>query len=389
MPPRIQSRTVSNTLLPYLTATSSSSSSLSSLPSLSPTSSQCISRQFSATAAPRAQTKLRRQMFEWLDGEGAVFKHHIPGQTNYVTSLKQRGNEGAESARPFPNNQNFFSEPILSEELRNEVYNRVVEQNKSARVVSVELGIDMKRIAAVVRLVELEKRQRAQGKPLALPYARAIHEMVPITPLAEQGERQQYHEPINDLPAHPLTGSQIFYPVPESRSFNRVEAGRVFSGAPALEESEAAEISHPSDLAEKIIEDPNSIGWVGKGANARQILQPADVRIPHPHMVALERDRLANPNEWRAVADLQSKRLERQDTIEKERRERIQARREKKLTVVSPEDSRFDYRIKDTIYTTETTGTDGRGSKATGRRYGVPHRDRTRGEVKIPTRVEA
>ena len=153
---------MSNTLLPYLTATSSSSSSLSSLPSLSPTSSQCISRQFSATAAPRAQTKLRRQMFEWLDGEGAVFKHHIPGQTNYVTSLKQRGNEGAESARPFPNNQNFFSEPILSEELRNEVYNRVVEHKKSARVVSVELGIDMKRIAAVVRLVELEKRQRAQ-----------------------------------------------------------------------------------------------------------------------------------------------------------------------------------------------------------------------------------
>ncbi|KAJ9484273.1 hypothetical protein VN97_g9101 [Penicillium thymicola] len=389
MPPRIQSRTVSNTLLPYLTATSSSSSSLSSLTSLSSTSSQCISRQFSATAAPRGQTKLRRQMFEWLDGEGAVLKHHLPGQTNYVTSLKQRDSEGPESARPFPNNQNFFSEPILSEELRNEVYNRIIEQKKSARVVSTELGIDMKRIAAVVRLVELEKRQRAQDKPLALPYARAVHEMVPITPLAEKGERQQFHEPINDLPAHPLTGSQIFYPVPESRSFNRVEAGRVFSGAPALEQSEAEEISHPSDLAEKIIEDPNSIGWVGKGANARQILQPADVRIPHPHMVALERDRLANPNEWRAVADLQSKRLERQDAIEKERRERIQARREKKLTVVSPEDSRFDYRIKDTIYTSETTGTDGRGSKATGRRYGVPHRDRTRGEVKIPTRVEA
>lgn len=183
MPPRIQTRTVSNTLLPYLTATSSSTS-LSSLPSLSPTSSQCISRQFSATAAPRAQTKLRRQMFEWLDGEGAVFKHHIPGQTNYVTSLKQRDNEGSDKARPFPNNQSFFSEPILSEELRNEVYNRVVEQKKSARVVSVELGVDMKRIAAVVRLVELEKRQRAQVRtspflsffPHCLPdFASALH----------------------------------------------------------------------------------------------------------------------------------------------------------------------------------------------------------------------
>lgn len=213
--------------------------------------------------------------------------------------------------------------------------------------------------------------------------------MVRTTPLAEKGERQPFHEPINDLPAHPLTGAQIFYPVPESRSFNRVEAGRVFSGAPAMEHSEAAAITHPSDLTEKIIENPNSIGWVGKGDNTRQILQPADVRIPHPHMVSLERDRLSNPNERLAVADLHAKRLERQDAAEKQRRERAQARREKKLTTVSPEDSRFDYRIQDTVYTTETTGSDGRAPWATGRRYGVPHRDRTRGEVKIPTRVEA
>lgn len=109
-------------------------------------------------------------MFEWLDGEGAVFKHHLPGQTNYVTSLKQRDSEGPESARPFPNNQSFFSEPILSEELRNEVYNRIIEQKKSARVVSTELGIDMKRIAAVVRLVELEKRQRAQVRSPFCPF---------------------------------------------------------------------------------------------------------------------------------------------------------------------------------------------------------------------------
>ncbi|KAJ5146052.1 uncharacterized protein N7515_000616 [Penicillium bovifimosum] len=387
MAPRIQSRSVSNTLLPYLTSTSSSSST-TSVPSLFSTPSQCLSRQFSATAAP--QTKLRRQMFEWLSTEGAALKHHIPGETNYLTRLKQRGgSDGPDSRRPFPNNQNFISEPILSEELRNEVYNRVVTKGQSVRVVSVDLGIDMQRIAAVVRLVELEQRQRKQGKPLALPYARAIHEMVPTTPLAEQGERQQFHEPINDLPAHPLTGTQIFYPVPESRSFTRVEAGRVFSAAPAMEHSEAGAISHPSDLAEKIIENPNATGWVGKGDNRRQILQPADVRIPHPHLVSLERDRITNPKERLAVADAHAKRLERQDAAEKRRRERAAARREQMQTIVSPEESRFDYRIKDTVYTAETTGKDGRAPWAIGRRYGVPHRDRTRGEVKIPTRVDA
>jgi hypothetical protein len=68
--------------------------------------------------------------------------------------------DGSQSNRPFPNNMTFISEPVLSEELRNEVYFRVKEQKKSPRAVSVELGIDMNRIAAVVRLVELERRQR-------------------------------------------------------------------------------------------------------------------------------------------------------------------------------------------------------------------------------------
>jgi hypothetical protein len=212
--------------------------------------------------------------------------------------------------------------------------------------------------------------------------------MVPTTPLA-QGGRQQFHEPINDLPAHPLTGAQIFYPVPESRTFNRVEAARVFSSAPAQTHDEAREISHPSDLVEKILEEPNTIGWVGKGVNRRQILQPADVRIPHPHMVALERDRIAHPNEPRAVAERQAARLERQDKIEQERRDAAAALREDMLKNVSPEQSRFEYRIKETVYTKETVGPDGRAPWAVGRRYGVPHRDRTRGEVKIPTHVEA
>lgn len=101
-------------------------------------------------------------MFEWLNNDGAVFKHHVPGETNYISRIQKRGDESSENNRPFPNNPSFFSEPVLSEELRNEVYNRIVEQKKSLRAVSVELGIDMKRIAAVVRLVELEKRQRAQ-----------------------------------------------------------------------------------------------------------------------------------------------------------------------------------------------------------------------------------
>ncbi|KAJ5672619.1 hypothetical protein N7507_001746 [Penicillium longicatenatum] len=378
MAPRIQTR-VSNALLPYLTSSSSSSS----LPSCS--SSQSLSRQFSATAAP--QTKLRRQMFEWLNTQGAAYKHHIPGETNYLKDARDM--DLTDTTRPFPNNRNFISESVLSEDLRNEVYVRVVERKKSLRAVSVELGIDMKRIAAVVRLVELERRQKSQGKPMALPYARAVHEMIPVTPLSQQGERQTYHEPINDLPVHPSTGSQIFYPVPESRSFTRVDAGRVFSGAPAMENEQKEKISHPSDLAEEVMQKPGSIEWVGKGANARQVLQPADVRIPHPQLVQLERDRMAYPDERRLVTERHSQRLKRQEEAEKKRRERAQERREKSVSHVEPVGGRFDYRIQDAVFTKETVGVDGRAPWAPGRRYGVPTNDRTRGTVKIPTRVEA
>lgn len=106
-------------------------------------------------------------MFQWLSTEGAALKHHIPGETNYLSSRPDRDGNSNESSRPFPGNRNFVSESVLSEDLRNEVYVRVVEKKKSLRAVSVELGIDMKRIAAVVRLVEMERRQRAQVRIFA------------------------------------------------------------------------------------------------------------------------------------------------------------------------------------------------------------------------------
>lgn len=102
-------------------------------------------------------------MFEWLNTQGAALKHHVPGETNYLSPFgKDRDSNFEEAPRPFPNNRNFISESVLSEDLRNEVYKRVIQQKKSLRAVSVELGIDMKRIGAVVRLVELERRQRSQ-----------------------------------------------------------------------------------------------------------------------------------------------------------------------------------------------------------------------------------
>ncbi|KAE8367770.1 eukaryotic mitochondrial regulator protein-domain-containing protein [Aspergillus caelatus] len=394
MPPRVQNQLVTNSLLPYLSSSSTSTSTISKIPtqcssSSIPSTSRRTCRPFSSTVA--SQTRLRNEMFTWLNGEGAALKNYVPGSTNYLTQIKERDEQPTGRTRPFPLNQNFVSESILSEELRNEIYDRVVNQKKSVRAVSVDLGVDMRRVGAVVRLVELEKRQKQQGKSLALPYARAIHEMVPTTPLYEdtRDNRNRPHESINDLPVHKLTDPQIFYPVSESRQFNRVDAGRVFSAAPALENKQVTnDTADPAEAISRITQKPSNIEIVGKGEAEQQVLQPADARIPHPHLVAHERFRQSKPTEYREIFKAYNERLRQEETAEKERKRLAKERQEQQQMKVQPESSRFEFRFKDVVVSKETTGSDGRGSKAPGLRYGVPSYERKKGQVKIPTRVE-
>ena len=139
MPPRIQTQRVSNSVVPYLSSTSSTSA---------------------------AQTRLRSHMFEWLNSEGRKLRYHEPNVYKYVTNLRDLAKDTVPpeqlSKRPFPLNQNFVSEPILSEEMREEIYKRVSQDKKSVRAVSIELKVDMRRVAAVVRLMEMEKGWRSQ-----------------------------------------------------------------------------------------------------------------------------------------------------------------------------------------------------------------------------------
>lgn len=65
--------------------------------------------------------------------------------------------ESRSDLRPYPGNNYFVSEKVLCEELRERVYNRVVEQKQSVSTVSAALGIEMRRVGAVVRLKAVEK----------------------------------------------------------------------------------------------------------------------------------------------------------------------------------------------------------------------------------------
>jgi hypothetical protein len=65
--------------------------------------------------------------------------------------------ETARDWAPFPLNRTFISQPVLSGELREEIWLRVMKDGKTVREVSAELGVEMRRVGAVVRLKEVEK----------------------------------------------------------------------------------------------------------------------------------------------------------------------------------------------------------------------------------------
>lgn len=65
--------------------------------------------------------------------------------------------EKTRDLRPFPLNQSFRSEAVLSEGLREEIYRQVIENGQSVQTVSAVYGVDMRRVAAVVRLKTVEQ----------------------------------------------------------------------------------------------------------------------------------------------------------------------------------------------------------------------------------------
>jgi len=255
--------------------------------------------------------------------------------------------EGIQDLRPFPQNKEFLSERVTSEELREAVWSKVMREGMSVKAVSVLMGVEMSRVGAIVRLKEVEKQWLTEGKTLARPYAKAVLAMLPKTPydpenLNGKPKAFHFHEPINDLPVHSSTVNQIWHPTSESRHFTRSDAARVFD--------------------EKLL--------------------PADKRVPHPELALLQKDRLAGVPE-EAIIEAANKR-EHHAFVKKQAAE--QKRREWEIkSTKSVDQGRWEFKFKE--MSVDAAGLDGRGARGVGWRYGMPHSDRKRGQVKIPTRV--
>jgi hypothetical protein len=102
----------------------------------------------------RAESGIRRRFRKWLGTDGQKFMRPR-GYNNFVG--RHRNPEEDHVAQPFPLNQNFRAQSVLGEPTRELIWQRVMQQGDSLKGVSAELGIDLRRVAAVVRLKEVEK----------------------------------------------------------------------------------------------------------------------------------------------------------------------------------------------------------------------------------------
>lgn len=275
------------------------------------------------------------------DGRNIRAKSERPGKSQPVEGAATLlPPERAKDLMPFPLNPNFVSQPVLSDKYRKKIWEEIMLNGKSVREVSAELGVEMSRVGAVVRLIEVEKSWLRMGKPLALPYAEAVTAMLPKTLYIE--DQLKPHESINDLPVHRATGPQIFHPTSESRHFTREDAARVFD--------------------EKLL--------------------PADLRIPHPELVVLHKEVIEGLPE-----EVRLERAAEREAVEEKKRARTAELQAKKDAAIKRVDiGRWEYRF--TEISANAAGKDGRGLKGVGWRYGKPHMDRSRGAFKIPQAVE-
>ncbi|KAK8073897.1 hypothetical protein PG994_004796 [Apiospora phragmitis] len=323
MPPRIPTK-----------PSASSASALVRSSFVSPCTSQCLPScraGFSTTPSRERSTILRRDFMMWLKTRGAKYRHPNPeGGPNYLASNT-----------PFPLNPQFRSDRVLDEQARELIWEKVMKKGETLKAVSAELGVDLARVAAIVRLKEVEKDWISKGKRLATSYSKAILNMLPLKTF-KPGVENRPLEAINEIHIHTATQKQLFWPTAESRQFTREDAAKAF---------------HAKMLS-------------------------ADKRVPHPELIRMERDLLRDmsPDEARARFISAAEQSERQ-AAEKQRRKAMDEEQATKKVKTS----RFEFRFKEVD--SELVGKDGRAPNVVGWKYGMPHYDRKKGLVKIPTSV--
>jgi hypothetical protein len=113
-----------------------------------------LSSEERAEALADAQKNLRR----WLSDAGSRFKR----PTGYPTYLRFPGIiKDPPKDRPFPDNPSYQSQPVLSENAKERIWQEV-KSGQPIKVVSAKYRVDVRRVAAVVRLREVQENMATE-----------------------------------------------------------------------------------------------------------------------------------------------------------------------------------------------------------------------------------
>lgn len=96
-------------------------------------------------------------------------KYEQEKEAKAAEERNQLPRERASDLRPYPLNNDFRSQSVLSEELREEIYKKIVDEKVDLSTVSALYGVDMRRVAAVVRLKTIERNWVSQVCYAAIP----------------------------------------------------------------------------------------------------------------------------------------------------------------------------------------------------------------------------
>lgn len=106
-------------------------------------------RAFSTTQRREKTSRARRDMYTWLASRrGRELEQHTSYGPKYL---------GGSTDQPFPLNPLFRSDPVLDEESREAIWQRAMEKGHALKEIAYDVGADVRRIAAIIRLKQVEK----------------------------------------------------------------------------------------------------------------------------------------------------------------------------------------------------------------------------------------
>jgi len=147
------------------------------------------SRAFSTSARAEKPSPTDISAFnKWVKGDGARYRFGVQGRPNWI---------GGET--PFPLNPAFKPLPPLPDTLKTRIYNafiynienhpNVTSDAQVVRAVAAKFGVAMDRVRAIVRLKELEKTMRAEGKPVESNFQKGMEAHLGVKAAASENWR--------------------------------------------------------------------------------------------------------------------------------------------------------------------------------------------------------